>query len=91
MSEIKSTRTRTQFQLVREMPDSKYDEVSVSLKETIVVQRGKGSTRYGLTPANCNAIASFCLMTGIDCYFNEKPAKGEAPKKYTLLEVVAMG
>ena len=90
MTEVKS-RTRTQFQLVREMPDSKYDEVSISLKETIVVQRGKGSTRYGLTPANCAAIASFCLMVGIDCYFNEKPAKGEALKKYTLLEMVAMG
>ena len=90
MTEVKS-RTRTQFQLVREMPDSKYDEVSISLKETIVVQRGKGSTRYGLTPANCAAIGSFCLMVGIDCYFNEKPLKGEMPKKYALLEVVAMG
>ena len=90
MTEVKS-RTRTQFQLVREMTDSKYDEVSISLKETIVVQRGKGSTRYGLTPAHCIAIASFCFMIGIDCYFNEKPSKGEAPKKYTLLEVTAMG
>ena len=91
MSEIKSTRTRTQFQLVREMPDSKYDEVSISLKETIVVQRGKGSTRYGLTPANCNAIAAFCLMVGMDVYFNEKPLKGEVPKKYSMGEMVALG
>ena len=90
MTEVKS-RTRTQFQLVREIQDSKYDEVSISLKETIVVQRGKGSTRYGLTPANCAAIASFCLMVGIDCYFNEKPAKGVAPKRYALLEMTTMG
>ena len=90
MPEVKS-RIRTQYQLVREMTDSKYDEVTISLKETIVVQRGKGATRYGLTPAQCIAIGSFCLMVGIDCYFNEKPAKGEVPKKYTLLEMVAMG
>ena len=90
MTEVKS-RTRTQFQLVREITESKYDEVSVSLKETIVVQRGKAPTRYGLTPANCVSIASFCFMVGIDCYFNEKPVKGEAPKKHTLLEMIAMG
>ena len=90
MSEVKS-RTRTQFQLVREMTDSKYDEVSISLKETVIVQRGKGSTRYSLTPANCVAIAAFCLMIGIDCYFNEKPDKGETAKRYTLLEMAAMG
>ena len=90
MTEVKS-RIRTQYQLVREMPDSKYDEVTISLKETIVVQRGKGTTRYGLTPAQCIAIGSFCLMIGVDCYFNEKSAKGEKPKRYTLLEMVAIG
>ena len=84
------TRTRTQFQLVREMPDSKYDEITIGLKEIVVVQRGKGSTRYGLTPAHCIAIGSFCLMVGIECYFNEKPDKGETATRYSLDEIVAM-
>ena len=88
MPEVKS-RIRTQYQLVREMTDSKYDEVTISLKETIVVQRGKGATRYGLTPAQCIAIGSFCLMVGIDCYFNEKPAKGQTLKRSTLADMVA--
>ena len=90
MTEVKS-RIRTQYQLVREMTDSKYDEVTISLKETIVVQRGKGATRYGLTPAQCAAIGSFCLMVGIDCYFSEKPAKGQEPKRSTLAEMIATG
>lgn len=90
MPEVKS-RTRTQFQLIREMPDSKYDEVTISLKETIVVQRGKGATRYGLTPAQCVAIGSFCLMVGIDCYFNEKPAKGQTAKRHSLADMVETG
>ena len=91
MSTESKSRTRTQFQLVREMTDSKYDEVTISLKETIVVQRGKGAVRYGLTPAQCMAIGSFCLMVGIDCYFNEKPVKGEVAKRHSLADMVANG